>query len=366
MERTFNLFGDIVENDGARYFDSDVMPAIFVGWIAKQEGDLTININSNGGSVAGGLAIANAIKAYNKGTVTANVIGVAASMASVVACACDRLAMGEGAFLVVHNPWTIALGDADDLRHEAEVLDEMKSAIVGFYQSKCSKSADELAAIMDAETWIIAEKAAEYGFAVEPVEKIFAAAASLTRYAFASAPDAAKKFFSLGTQPPRAASEPAAAPAGEPSSEAAGNQPAPGGDQPAPGGDPADPAAPAAEPAAACDWQARYKGLSTRLNTIQVEHAARVQSLIDQLGALRGDLETAKADLSSATARADKAEQDLADTSEQLAKLQSAHALLTGGVLSPSGELPTLQEGLAKCNTPAEKSAFIASGAYRK
>ena len=205
MERTFNLFGDIVANDGERWFDSDVTPAIFVGWIAKQDGDLTININSNGGSVAGGLAIANAIKAYAKGTVTANVIGVAASMASVVACACDRLAMGEGAFLMVHNPVTVALGDADDLRHEAEVLDEMKSAIVGFYQSKCSKSADELAAIMDAETWIIAEKAAEYGFAVEPVEKVFAAAASLTRRLFTSAP-AAANFSSRSSVVPRSVS----------------------------------------------------------------------------------------------------------------------------------------------------------------
>ena len=100
---TFNLLGDIVQDDSQRWFESDVVPAMVIGWLAKQDGDVEININSLGGSVTGGLAIANAIKGYSKGKVTANVLGIAASMASVVACAADEIKMGSGAFLMVHS-----------------------------------------------------------------------------------------------------------------------------------------------------------------------------------------------------------------------------------------------------------------------
>ena len=151
---TFNLLGDIVQDDSGRWFESDVVPAMVIGWLAKQEGDVEININSLGGSVTGGLAIANAFKGYSKGKVTANVLGIAASMASVVACAADEIRMGKGAFMMVHNPWTIALGDANDLRKEAETLDQIKASIIAFYQSKFDCGPEKLSEIMDAETWI--------------------------------------------------------------------------------------------------------------------------------------------------------------------------------------------------------------------
>ena len=131
MSKQFNIFGDIVANDADRLFESDVMPAMFVGWLSKQEGDIEISINSNGGDVAGGLAIANAIKGYTKGEVTCNVLGVAASMASVIACAGKRLCMGQGAFLMVHNPWTVTMGNAEDLRKDADTLDKMR--VTGYY-----------------------------------------------------------------------------------------------------------------------------------------------------------------------------------------------------------------------------------------
>lgn len=324
--KTFNLFGDIVANDSQRLYDSDVTPTVFVGWLAKQDGDIEISINSNGGSVTGGLAIANAIKGYSRGKVTANVLGIAASMASVVACACDEIKMGEGSFLMIHNPWTVTMGDADDLRHEADVLDEIKAAIVGFYRAKCSKSHEELAELMDAEVWIVAEKAAEFGFSVGAYTETFAAAASLTRRLFAGVPDAARAFVALGEK---------------------------------------QAAAPAAEPV---DWEARYKGAMTALNKIREKSLAEIKDLHDQLVARDADLTAARAELSSVVARAETAERDLAQEREQHETLKNAHAALTGGgILSPADEiLPTLAEGLAKCATPAERSAFIASGKFRK
>lgn len=314
---SFNLLGDIVQDDSQKWFESDVVPAMVIGWLAKQDGDVEININSLGGSVTGGLAIANALKGYAKGKVTANVMGVAASMASVIACAADEIKMGAGSFLMIHNPWSYAVGDADDLRKEADTLDKMKDAIIGFYQSKFSVSLIELSKLMDDETWIMDKDAETYGLAAAPyTEELKAAAKCDTSMMFARVPDAARAFFEVKARK-------AAAPA-----------------------------------PSATDWEARYKGASKKLNDLQAahkaeladieakhaaaladaeaRHTAAVNDLNGQISVLRGDLETAKADLSTAVKRAETAEKDLAAKGEQLDRLSKAHALLTGGVLSPA------------------------------
>ena len=321
---TFNLLGDIVQDDSGRWFESDVVPAMVIGWLAKQEGDVEININSLGGSVTGGLAIANAFKGYSKGKVTANVLGIAASMASVVACAADEIRMGKGAFMMVHNPWTIALGDANDLRKEAETLDQIKASIIAFYQSKFDCGPEKLSEIMDAETWIADTDAETYGLkctALAAEDDAFGklAAKCDTRMLFAKAPAAAAAFYAHKDKTPAPAAD-----------QKNGAQ------------------APAAE-----DWEARYKGASRKITELQdalakageasaaaladaeTKHKAAIKDLNDQLSAARGDLEKAKADLSSAVTRAEKAEKDLADKGEQLDRLNKAHALLTGGVLTP-------------------------------
>lgn len=199
---TFNLFGDIVQDASQRVFESDVTPALFVGWIGKQTGDIEINLNSLGGSCMGGLTIANAIKAYDKGKVTANVLGIAASMASVVACACDEVRMGQGSFVMIHNPWSVAMGDAEDLRKEAETLDKVKASIMSFYMSKFTKSAEEVGALMDAETWISDAECETFGFAATPyTEPLQMAAKCDTRLMFARTPEAAKAYFGAISAP---------------------------------------------------------------------------------------------------------------------------------------------------------------------
>lgn len=339
----FNLFGDIVDNDGQKWFESDVTPAMFIGWLNKQDGkDVEININSNGGSVSAGLAIANAIKAY-PGNVRANVLGLAASMASVIACAADELSLGKGAFLMIHNPWSSTVGTADNLRHEADVLDAMKESLIGFYLTKFDRTNEELSDLMSAETWIAAEEAERYSLAVVPFAgEDFQAAACLTRRAFAKAPDAAKAFFSVHEREI-----------------------------------PEVPAAPAANAAkdAPVDWEARYKGLSKKLNEANDAHAAELAALREagerqldalreesssfksQLDAANRDLEKAKADLSIAAERADKAEQDLVAKDEQIALLKSAQLQLTGGVLSPA-PASTYADQMAACRTAAEREAL--------
>jgi ATP-dependent protease ClpP protease subunit len=357
----FNLFGDIVDNDGSKWFESDVTPAMFIGWLNKQDGkDVEINLNSNGGSVSAGLAIANAIKAY-PGNVRANVLGLAASMASVIACAADELSLGKGAFLMIHNPWSSTVGTADNLRHEADVLDAMKDSLIGFYLTKFDRTKEELSDLMSAETWIAAEEAERYSLSVVPFAgEDFQAAACLTRRAFAKAPEAARAFFNVHERE-------------------LPEVPAENGRAVAPAT-----AVPAAEQTV--DWEARYKGLSKKLNEANDAHAAELAALREthakeiedvraadgaelaaireqndtfksQLDAANRDLEKAKADLSIAADRADKAEQDLVAKDEQIALLKSAQLQLTGGVLSPA-PASTYADQMAACRTAAEREAL--------
>jgi ATP-dependent Clp endopeptidase proteolytic subunit ClpP len=139
--------------------------------------DFTLRINSRGGHVFEGNAIYNAIARY-KGTVTAHVESLAASMASVIAMAADKVVMSENSMMMVHNPWTMTAGDASDLRKEADTLDRIKTNIVRAYARKSKRSEEEVSELMDAETWMSAEQAYEFGF-VDEIEKPNEAAASI-------------------------------------------------------------------------------------------------------------------------------------------------------------------------------------------
>ncbi len=124
---------------------------------------INLRINSPGGSVADGLAIYNAIRRHN-GRVDAYIDGVALSMGSVVAMAAEQVHAAETALLMVHNPWTAAVGDAKEFRKEAEVLDKHASALVKAYSKKTGLSDDDIKSLMDDETWMDAEEAQQWGF----------------------------------------------------------------------------------------------------------------------------------------------------------------------------------------------------------
>ena len=127
----------------------------------EKDEDFEIEITSYGGSVTAGLAICNLLKqaSANGHKTTAHVIGIAASMASAIACACDELKIDANAFLMVHNPWTMALGNAIDLRKEAEVLDQYRDALLAIYRTKFDTSDEVIKKMLDDETWIVGESA---------------------------------------------------------------------------------------------------------------------------------------------------------------------------------------------------------------
>lgn len=126
--------------------------------------EVDVEINSPGGDVFAGLAIYNGLRASGK-KINVKVLGLAASAASLVAMAGDTIEMPENAFMMIHNPWGFAMGGADEMRNTADVLDKIGAGLVSTYAKRTGKSAEEIAALLDAETWMTAQEAVDAGFA---------------------------------------------------------------------------------------------------------------------------------------------------------------------------------------------------------
>lgn len=127
--------------------------------------DIELKMTSEGGSVLDGNIIVSKLRELSRQghRSTAHVVSIAASMASVIACACDQLILDSNAFLMIHQVWTTVAGNADDLRKEANTLDIVTKSLISVYRTKFDKTDDELLAMLKDETWILGEQAAEYG-----------------------------------------------------------------------------------------------------------------------------------------------------------------------------------------------------------
>lgn len=153
------IYGDI-----GGWWDG-VKPEDIVREIAALDvGTLNVRVNSPGGIVFDGIAIYNAF-ANHPARVVMNVEGIAASIASVIVCAGDEIRIGESANVMIHKPWSIMLGDAEEFRREADVLDGLEQGIVDIYKARTGNDEDELKAWMAAETWFRGQQAVEDGFA---------------------------------------------------------------------------------------------------------------------------------------------------------------------------------------------------------
>jgi len=132
---------------------------------------LALRLNSPGGSVFDAVAIHNAIKRHS-GTVTVWIDGIAASAASYIAMAGDEVVMPENAFLMIHDPAGVVMGNATDMRAMAEALDKIKGSLLQGYAAKSGRPQEQIAPLMAAETWLDAKDALDLGFAdriAEPV-----------------------------------------------------------------------------------------------------------------------------------------------------------------------------------------------------
>jgi ATP-dependent protease ClpP protease subunit len=177
------IYGDI----GESWWGEFVTAKEFVREIAALDVDeLTVRINSYGGSVSDGIAIFNALKRH-KAHVTISIDGVAASIASLIAMAGDTIEMAENSLLMIHAPWGYAVGNSADMREYADMLDTWSQAMATSYAAQTDKPLEEMLSLLtDGEDhWYTAEEAKAAGF-VDDVVTAIPMAASIDRAAVAA------------------------------------------------------------------------------------------------------------------------------------------------------------------------------------
>ncbi len=167
MERTLFLNGTIAEDS---WFDDDVTPQMFKEELMDGSGNITVWINSPGGDCVAAAQIYNMLREY-QGNVIVKIDGIAASAASVIAMAGDKVLMSPVSMMMIHNPMTIAFGDSAEMQKAIDMLAGVKDSIINAYEIKTGLSRVKLAHLMDSETWMDANKAIELGFADEIIQR---------------------------------------------------------------------------------------------------------------------------------------------------------------------------------------------------
>ena len=162
-QRILTLNGTIAEES---WFDDDITPQLFREELNAGSGDITVWINSPGGDCVAAAQIYNMLMDY-RGSVTVKIDGIAASAASVIAMAGTRVLVSPVSMMMIHNPATMAMGDAAEMQKAIAMLDEVKESIINAYEIKTGMSRAKLSHLMDAETWMDAHTAVDLGFADE-------------------------------------------------------------------------------------------------------------------------------------------------------------------------------------------------------
>lgn len=347
MRKKYSLIGEITDFDYHGFWGDYCSPKSLKAFLDTLSADdvAEIEINSPGGSVIQGVEMANAIKNC-KAKIIAHVVGIAASMASVIACACDEIEMEEASFMMIHDPWGYTEGNAEEMRKQASVLDQMKAIIMSFYRGKFKgRTEEEISALMSDETWYTGAECKENGLDCTVIASDVRAAASIVGHKFAKIPDGAKKYLDSkeltdeGRAEIEAARNKAKAEIAAESSTQNKNE--------------------------SGDWEARYKGASKKINELSARiadietkgkadvdalnqtiagHVATIaerdktindfndqvkQAGYENLAALIGAV-------SDLTSKLETSAKDLADSREQLQHMKETRDLLTGSVLSPS------------------------------
>ncbi len=152
-------------------------------------GDVVLRINSAGGSVFDGIGIYNDLLQH-KGNVRVEIVGLAASIASIIAMAGDEIVMAPNSFFMIHNAWTIGIGNRHDFSELSGVLNKIDDALARTYAARSKSGLREIKRMMDNETWMTAKEAVEAGFASEIAEGAASAQAKFDLSIFSSPPAA--------------------------------------------------------------------------------------------------------------------------------------------------------------------------------
>lgn len=194
-----NIFGDIVSDDWGKWCDDDTCPTDISNFLKELDGvdEINLHINSGGGSVFGGIAIYNMLKRH-KAKITTYIDGIAASIASVIACAGDKIIIPANGTFMIHKP---TLGyffenmNADELRKDADRLDTCQKAILQTYMTKAKAdvSEEQITDLINEETWMVGNDVSDY-FDFEVEESVQAAACVSDCFKnYKKAPDSARE-----------------------------------------------------------------------------------------------------------------------------------------------------------------------------
>jgi ATP-dependent Clp endopeptidase proteolytic subunit ClpP len=162
-------------------------------------GPLLVEINSPGGNVWDGLSIYNQLRG-RKAPVTTRVVGIAASIASIIALAGDRVEMADAALMMIHDPSGMASGTSEDMRKMAEALDQHAQVLVGVYAKKTGRSPESIRAAMRAETWFTTAEALAFGLVDKPIKQLAMAAKWHPRAVTKTAPETVKNNLRRGLE----------------------------------------------------------------------------------------------------------------------------------------------------------------------
>lgn len=180
--RTLTIDGVIAEES---WFDDDITPKMFRDELFNGSGDIELYINSPGGDCIAASQIYTMLMEYT-GNVTVKIDGLAASAASVIAMAGTEVLMSPTSMLMIHNPWTMAMGDHNDMQKAIDVLNEVKESIINAYELKTGMSRAKISRLMEDETWMNAKKAVDLGFADGVLERTVAIVGAPVAFSSAS------------------------------------------------------------------------------------------------------------------------------------------------------------------------------------
>lgn len=174
--------GDGFFEDGFTYVD------VIMALAVMQDRDIVVRLNSGGGIATEGVAIYNALAQHN-GKITLYVDGIAASAASIIAMAGDEIVMRKGAMMMIHDPWNIMVGNADDALKSAEALNALGDSMAAIYAARTKRPASEIRTEMREEIWLTAEKAISKGYATQSKDSDAEEFMAFDYRAYAKAPE---------------------------------------------------------------------------------------------------------------------------------------------------------------------------------
>ena len=375
--KTFQIYGQIINDESQRYGTEDLAPAQFAEFaktLAPGE-EVEIDINSPGGDVYGGISIANQIRqlAAEGHATTAVVQGIAASIASVIMAACEKIKMYKSSIVMIHNCWTTVQGNSEALRKEADTMDKINEAILSFYRSKFDLSDEELKRLMDEETWITGGDVGTFKLSAEIVdsEEEFNIAAKLANSHFKNMPKELRNLMENKTEDKAVEDKLVITVAEEPDEEKKEPE-TPDTEEPdTPDTEEPDTEEPDEEKVTKAEADKRVSGMQAKMqgkiNDLKADFDARIKEFQNQLKAKDEELQSYKNECISLNSKLETAEKELSEKTSALEAKENALAQLNADVNLPPAEdsLPTFDEGVKACKTPREVVAFIKSGKFR-